>query len=88
VPELTPELVRTLAKVAVVHVFTDGKATVWAAEGYISLQAHETGPLVLYTGGPGKVVDALSGKVLGDGPRVTLTLRKGEVRVIKPSDWQ
>ncbi len=72
-----------LAKVAGVHLFTEGKATVWAAEGYISLQAHETGPLLLNTGRQGKVVDALDGTVLGDGPEVTLTLKKGEVRVLK-----
>ena len=83
VPQLTPELIRALAKMAGVHLFTEGKATVWAAEGYISLQAHETGPLVLNTGRQGKVVDALDGKALGDGPEVTLTLKKGEVRVIK-----
>ena len=33
VPKLTPELVRALAKLARVHLFTEGKATVWAAEG-------------------------------------------------------
>jgi len=80
---LTPELIRALAKMAGVHLFTEGKATVWAAEGYISVQAHESGPLVLNTGRQGKVVDALDGKALGDGPEVTLTLKKGEVRVIK-----
>jgi hypothetical protein len=83
VPQLTPELIRALAKMAGVHLFTEGKATVWAAEGYISVQAHESGPLVLNTGRQGKVVDALDGKALGDGPEVTLTLKKGEVRVIK-----
>jgi hypothetical protein len=66
-----------------VHVFTTGKATVWAAEGYISLQAHETGPLILNTGRKGKVVDALDGKTLGDGPEVKLMLKKGDVRVFK-----
>ena len=80
VPQLTPELVRALAKLAGVHLFTEAKATVWAAEGYLSLQAHETGPLVLNTGRQGKVFDGLNGKVLGDGPEVTLTLKKGEVR--------
>jgi hypothetical protein len=83
VPQLTHELIRALAKVTGVHLFTEGKATVWAAEGYISLQAHETGPLVVNTGRPGKVTDALDGRILGDGPEVTLTLKKGEVRVIK-----
>ncbi|MGD0088881.1 MAG: hypothetical protein ABSE73_03080 [Planctomycetota bacterium] len=83
VPKLTPELVRALARLARVHLFTDGNATVWAAEGYVSLQAHETGPLVIDTGKEGKVVDALDGRTLGDGPRITLTLQKGETRVLK-----
>jgi hypothetical protein len=87
VPQLTPELIRALAKAAGVHVFTTGKAAVWAAEGYISLQAHETGPLLLDTGCPGKVVDALDGKTLGDGPQVTLIIKKGEVRVIKHREF-
>jgi beta-galactosidase len=83
VPQLTPELLRALARVAGVHVFTDGKASVWAAEGYLSLQAHEDGPLVIDTGRKGAVVDALDGKVLGEGPHLALTLRKGETRVIQ-----
>jgi hypothetical protein len=83
VPQLTPELVRALARMAGVHVFTEGKATVWAAEGHLSLQAHEAGPLVINTGKKGAVVDALDGKALGEGPQVTLTLKKGEVLVIK-----
>lgn len=83
VPQLTSELIRALAKLAGAHLFTEGKATVWAAEGYLSVQAHETGPLVLDTGRPGKVIDALDGTTLGDGPKVTLTLKKGETRVIR-----
>jgi hypothetical protein len=83
VPQLTPELIRALANMAGAHIFTAGKATVWAAEDYISLQAHETGPLVLNTGWPGQVFDALDGKTLGTGPAVTLMLHKGEVRVIR-----
>ena len=39
--------------------------------------------LLLNTGRQDKVADALDGKVLGDGPEVTLTLKKGEVRVIR-----
>ena len=65
------------------HLFTEGKATVWAAAGYLSRQAHEAGPLIIDTGKKGAVADALDGKALGEGPKVTLTLKKGEVRVIK-----
>ncbi len=83
VPQLTPELLRALAIMAGVHLFTEGKASVWAAEGYLSLQAHEAGPLVIRTGKRGAVVDALDGKVLGEGPEVTLRLKQGEACVIK-----
>jgi beta-galactosidase len=83
VPQLTPELVRALARMAGAHLFTEGKASVWAAEGYVSLQAHEDGPLIIHTGGKGPVVDALDGKALGKGPNVTLMLQKGEARVLR-----
>jgi hypothetical protein len=83
VPRLTPELVRALAKAAGVHLYVRGAATVWAAEGFISFQALETGPLVIDTGKKGRLVDALDGKPVGEGPEVTLTAKKGEVRVLK-----
>jgi hypothetical protein len=83
VPQLTPELIRALAQIAGAHLFTQGKASVWAAEGYLSLQAHQDGPMVINTGKKGTVVDALDGKLLGQGPEVTLILKNGEARVIK-----
>jgi hypothetical protein len=85
VPKLTPELIQALAKLAGVHVFTEGnKATVWATDKYLSLQVHEAGPLVIDTGKKGKVVDALDDKVvIGEGPKVTLTFKQGETRVLK-----
>jgi hypothetical protein len=84
VPQLTPELVRALAVMAGAHVFTDGKASFWAAEGIVSIQAHEAGPLVIRTGHKDAVVtDALTGKEVGTGALVTLTMKKGEVRVIR-----
>jgi hypothetical protein len=83
VPKLTPELVRALAKLAHVHLFTEGPATVWAAENYLSFQALEAGDLAIDTGKSGPVIDALDGKPLGEGPKVTLPVKKGEVRVLK-----
>lgn len=83
VPQLTPELVRACARMAGVHVFTEGKATVWAADGYLSVQAHETGTLLIDIGKPAPVMDALYGMALGQGPLVTLPMKKGEVRVLK-----
>ncbi len=83
VPQLTTELIRALARIAGVHMFTEGKANVWAAEGYILLQAHDDGPLVINTGKNGTIVDALNSKVLGKGPKLIIVMKKGEVRVIR-----
>ena len=83
VPQLTPELLRALARLAGVHLFTEGNATVWAAEGFLSVQAHESGPLRIDAGRKGAVADALSGEALGEGPQVTLTLKKGEALVLR-----
>ena len=86
VPQLTVELVKALARIAGVHLFTEGNATLWAAEGYLSVQSQQDGPLLINTGENGTVVDALNGKVLGVGPEVTLNLEKGDVSVIKYQD--
>lgn len=83
VPMLTPELVRALAKLAGVHLYTEGKATVWATDGYLSFQAHEAGPLTIDVGRKTAVSDALDGQPLGNGPKVTLTVKQGETRVLK-----
>ncbi|MEI6501268.1 MAG: hypothetical protein WCP21_09620, partial [Armatimonadota bacterium] len=81
--ESEPELVRALAKLAGVHLYTEGKATVWATDGYLSFQAHEAGPLTIDVGRKTQVSDALDGRPLGMGPTVTLTVTQGETRVLK-----
>jgi hypothetical protein len=66
-----------------VHLFTEANAAVWAAEGFLSIQAHKTGPLVIQTGNSHTVVDALTGAKLGRGPSITLPMEAGEVRVLR-----
>ncbi len=83
VPKLTPELIRLFAKLAGVHLFTEGNATVWASNGHVSFQVHDSGPIVIDTGENREVTDALDGKILGKGPKVTLNLHKGDTRVLK-----
>ncbi len=83
VPALTPELVRALAKVAGVHLFTEDSSAVWATDGYLSIQAHEAGPVLINTGTPDVVTDALSGKPLGKGPKLSLDFAQGETKVLK-----
>ncbi len=83
VPQLTSELVRALARVAGVHLYAQIDLAVWAAEGLLSLHALSGGPVELDTGWEGPVVDALDGSPLGQGPRLTLKLAKGETRVLR-----
>lgn len=83
VPALTPELVRALAKVAGVHVFTEGNSAVWATDDTLSLQAHKAGPVLINTGKPGPIRDALTGKPLGRGPKLGLDFAQGETKVLK-----
>lgn len=82
-PQLTSELVRALGRLAGVHFYTTVDAAVWAAEGFVSVQAHEAGPLTIDVGAAKPVVDALDGAPLGHGPEVTLDMAKGEVRVLR-----
>ncbi len=83
VPALTPELVRALARMSGVHLFTEENTAVWAAEGMLSIQAHKAGPLVIKTGRSRAMSDALTGAKLGRGPSLTLPMEAGEVRVLR-----
>ena len=82
-PELTAELVRALARIAGVHLFTEVDAAVWAADPYLSIHAMDDGPLAVFTGRAQPVVDALERTPLGDGPELVLEMRKGETRVLR-----
>jgi beta-galactosidase len=82
-PRLTPELLRALAKLTGVHLFTGPEAAVWAAEGHLSIQAHRGGPLTVDVGRTTLVRDALDGQPVGRGPRVILPFEQGEVRVLR-----
>ncbi len=83
VPALTPELVRAVARMASVQLFTEENAAVWVAERFLSIQAHKNGPFVIQTGRSHTVVDALTGASLGRGPSLTLPMEAGEVRVLR-----
>ena len=72
------------AKAAGVHFYTQPlKATVCAAEGYVVVQAREAGPLEIDFGNEDLVVDFLTGKQIGVGPKVSLPFQKGETRIFR-----
>jgi hypothetical protein len=82
-PQLNAELLRALAKLTGVHLFTGPEAAVWAAEGHLSIQAHRAGPLTVDLGRATTVRDALDGELVGRGPRVTIPFEQGELRVLR-----
>ncbi len=83
VPQFTPAVIRALARLAGVHLFTDREASVWAAEGWMSIHAVADGPLTLHTGRTAPIVDALTGERLGVGPELRIDIRKGQTRLFR-----
>lgn len=82
-PRLTPELLRAAAKLASLHLYTEANAPVWAAEGYVAIQAHAPGPITVDVGQAVPVFDALDNKPLGPGPRVRVPFNRGETRLLR-----
>jgi hypothetical protein len=83
VPGLTSELLRIVAREAGAHLFTDRDCNLWANGAYLVLHAPADGEYPIDTGAPGPVTDMLTGQVIGQGPRLSLTLKRGETRVLK-----
>ena len=83
VPQLTPELIYALAKLTGVHCYTRPGPALWAANGYLSVQAHTNAPVVFDTGKTRRVTDALDNTDLGRGPRIELPMKQGDVRVLR-----
>jgi hypothetical protein len=82
-PGLTPEVLRLVARKAGAHLFTETDCNVYANGSIIGLSAAKDGPVTVDVGRPGPVTDALSGEPIGGGPRVTLSLKKGDTRVLR-----
>jgi beta-galactosidase len=80
---LTSELLRIAALRADVHLFTEEDCNVYASGPYLSIHTSQDGPLGLNTGRSGHVLDILTGESLGQGPRIVLSLKQGETRVLK-----
>lgn len=81
-PGLMPELLRLAARAAGVHLFTQTDCNVYANGPYLVLHAAQAGPVVVDTGRPEEVRDLMTGEALGRGPKITLTMQRGETRVL------
>lgn len=82
-PGLSSELLRVAAKAAGVHLYTQTDCNVYANGPYVAVHTAHEGPLMLDFGRPGRVVDLLTGRTLGQGPIVTLPLPAGRTAVME-----
>ncbi len=83
VPQLTPQLIHAVAEMSGVHLYTPPGTALWAAEGYLSLQAHTNGVVLINTGSDQPVYDALDETAAGVGPHIEMKMDTGEVRLLK-----
>jgi beta-galactosidase len=81
-PGLTSELLRLAARKSGVHLFTEHDCNVYANGPYLVLHASQDGPLEVDARAPGAIRDLLSGEAVGQGPKITLELKKGDTRML------
>lgn len=81
-PGLTSTVLRAAAREAGVHLFANVDCHVYANGGFVAVHGAQDGPVELDLGGSGPVRDALTGREIDAGSRLTLPLRRGETRVL------
>ncbi|MBI4976436.1 MAG: hypothetical protein HZC28_03080 [Spirochaetes bacterium] len=80
---LHPSLFRAIARHAGLHVYADTDAQIWVNGPFIAVHAAAEGPIVLHTGASQNVFDVVTGKTVGKGPDISLTLHLGETVVLR-----
>ncbi|MGL4594670.1 MAG: hypothetical protein ACRCUY_08085, partial [Thermoguttaceae bacterium] len=87
-PGATTELFRLAAEKAGVHLFTKTDCNVYANGNVLVVHAAVDGPTEIDFGQNCRVTDLLTGEEVGDGPKWTIPLRRGETRVWKYAGQQ
>jgi len=82
-PGLTSELLRAAARVGGVHLFAETDCNIYASGRFLALHASQNGPVDIDVGPAGMVTDMMTGKELGIGPKITLSLKRGETRILR-----
>lgn len=82
VPGLTSELLRAAARAGRVHLFTETDCNVYANGQFLALHGAQDGPLRISVSHSGPMHDVLTGAAIADGPEFTLTLRRGETKIL------
>jgi len=82
-PAITPELIRGLAKISGVHLYTEADASVWAHRNLASIHALTNGTLTVTWPQPGTTHDLYSGRRYGFGLTVEVPVRRGETLLLQ-----
>lgn len=83
VPEITSDLLRGVARQAGVRLWVDQDCHVYANGPYVILHAATDGAVTLHVGRDHAVLDYWTGQHIGNGPDISLTMTKGDTRVLK-----
>ena len=86
-PSLSTELLRAAARAAGVTLYTATDAVVYANGPYLTVHATVDGTVALDTHCGGRVTDGLSGTVLGSGPHLSISLQRGQTRILRLEGW-
>jgi beta-galactosidase len=86
-PSLSPALLRAAARLAGVRLYTQTDAIVYANGPYLTLHAIADGSIAINTHCKGRVQDGLSGEHCGSGPNVTISLKKGQTKILRLEGW-
>jgi hypothetical protein len=82
-PAISPELIRGLAKLSGVHLYTETDAAVWAHQDLVSVHTLSDGTLKVTWPHAGTVKEIYSGKRYGEGSSAELPVRKGETLLLQ-----
>ncbi len=82
-PGVTPELLRIAVHAAGAHLFTSRDCCVYANGPFVALHAVSDGPVQVNVGRNAPVFDALTGQSLGRGPILSVSIQKGQNRILR-----
>ncbi|MBI3923514.1 MAG: beta-galactosidase [Armatimonadetes bacterium] len=81
--QLPSRLLRTLARQAGVHIYSDQNDVVAAGNGFVSLHASSDGPKVLRMPHAGRLQEIVSGEAMGPASVFTFEMKRGDTRVFR-----
>jgi hypothetical protein len=82
-PAVSPALIRGLARISGVHLYTEAAAAVWVHQDLASIHALTNGTLTVTWPQPGTTHDLYNGRRYGPGVTVDVPVRQGETLLLQ-----